>query len=214
MVSHDLRTPVSLVVAASELAQRPDLSEERRNEQLEILGRAGRRMERLVDDLVELTRMEAGRLELDRLRTPVRRLLDDAAGSAAPRAEDAGIEVRVRPPDEDFVVDADPMRVAQVLDNLLSNALKFTPAGGTVTLAAEAEDGHVRISVTDTGPGIPEEHRERIFGRLYQVDPSDRRGVGLGLSICQAIVGAHGGTIHVESEPGQGATFSIVLPSA
>jgi signal transduction histidine kinase len=213
VVSHDLRTPISLVVTASELAQRRDLAEEKRDEQLAILGRAGRRMERLVNDLTELTRMEAGRLELTRWPTPVARLLADAAEAAAPTAEQASIDVRLRLPDDDLEVDADVNRIGQVLDNLVGNALKFTPAGGTVTLGAEQEGGRVRFAVTDTGPGIPEEHRRRIFHRFYQVNPADRRGVGLGLAIAHAIVEAHGGSMELESEPGQGATFSFTVPT-
>lgn len=214
VVSHDLRTPISLVVTASELAQRKDLAEEKRDEQLAILGRAGRRMERLVNDLTELTRMEAGRLELTRRPTPAARLLRDAAEAAAPTAEQADIDVRLELPDADLEVDADVNRIGQVLDNLVGNALKFTPAGGTVTLAAGADGKGVRFAVTDTGPGIPEEHRRRIFHRFYQVNPADRRGVGLGLAIAHAIVEAHGGSMEVESEPGQGATFSFTVPSA
>lgn len=213
VVSHDLRTPISLVVTAAELAQRRDLSEEKRDEQLAILGRAGRRMERLVNDLTELTRMEAGRLELSRRPTAVHGLLTDAAEAAA-TAELEGIELRVRAPDGDLMVDADANRIGQVLDNLLGNALKFTPAGGTVTLAAEPVENGVRFSVADTGPGIPEHHRDRIFRRFYQVNPADRRGVGLGLSIAQTIITSHGGTMQVESQEGKGTTFSFVLPSA
>ena len=215
VVSHDLRTPISLVVAASELAQRDGLPEEKKKEQLAILGRAGRRMARLVDDLTELTRMEAGRLELNRHPTSVARLLEDAAESIAATADAAEIALEVRPPEGGIAVDADPHRVGQVLDNLLSNAFKFTPEGGTVTVSAETEgDAWVRLAVADTGPGIPEEHRDRVFEHFHQVNPGDRRGVGLGLSIARSIVEAHGGGIHIESEEGEGTTFSFTLPSA
>ena len=157
--------------------------------------------------------MEAGRLELTRRPTPVARLLHDAAEAAAATAEQARIGVHVRPPETELEVHADVNRLGQVLDNLVGNALKFTPPGGTVTLAAEAEGSKVRFAVTDTGPGIPEEHRQRIFHRFYQVNPADRRGVGLGLAIAHAIVEAHGGSMEVESEPGQGATFSFTVPA-
>jgi len=213
VVSHDLRTPISLVVAAADLAGREDLAPEKRTKQLEIVGRAGRRMARMVDDLVDLTRMEAGRLELSRRATPVGRLLADAAEAASPRAEEAGVTLELDPPSEGLSVDVDPHRIGQVLDNLVGNALKFTPEGGAVTVAAEpAGDGGVRFRVADTGRGIPAEHRDRIFGRFHQVDRSDRRGVGLGLTIAQAIVEAHGGEIGVDSEPGEGATFWFTLP--
>jgi signal transduction histidine kinase len=214
VVSHDLRTPISLVVAAADLAGREELPAEKRAKQLEIVGRAGRRMARLVDDLVELTRMESGRLELNRRATPVRRLLSDAAEAAGPRADAAGVRLVVDPPAETLQVDADPDRVGQVLDNLLGNALKFTPAGGTVTLSVAADDGAARFDVTDTGPGIPREHQARIFDRFQQIDGSDHRGVGLGLTIAQVIVESHGGTIDVESELGNGATFRFTLPIA
>ncbi|MFO7895226.1 MAG: ATP-binding protein, partial [Longimicrobiales bacterium] len=111
--------------------------------------------------------------------------------------------------------DADAHRIGQVLDNLMGNALKFTPRGGTVTLTAgPGDDGWVRIAVADTGPGIPAGDRERIFDRFRQLDGGDRRGVGLGLTIARAIVEAHGGAIGVESEPGRGATFWFTLPAA
>ncbi len=215
MVSHDLRTPISLVVAASELAGREELPAEKRGKQLEIVGRAGRRMARLVDDLVELTRMESGALELHRIPTPVTRLLSDAVESIGPRAEEVEVRVVVDPPSEMLEVDVDPHRVGQVLDNLIGNALKFTPGGGTVTVAAEADgDDRVRFRVADTGPGIPAEHQGRIFGRFQQLDGSDGRGVGLGLTIARAIVESHGGEIDVDSEPGQGSTFWFTLPRA
>ena len=116
-----------------------------------------------------------------------------------------------RPP-----IDADEERVLQVLENLVGNALKFTPPGGVVTVgAARAEDpAWVVFSVRDTGPGIAREHVSRVFDRFYQAQASDRRGSGLGLAICKAIVEAHGGRIWAESEPGKGATFSFTLPTA
>ena len=134
--------------------------------------------------------------------------------SAGPRADAADIAIVVEPPADGLTVDVDPGRIGQVLDNLTGNAIKFTPAGGTVTLVAAADGDRVRFSVTDTGPGIPPEHRDRIFRRFHQVNPSDRRGVGLGLAIARAIVGAHGGALRVESEPGQGATFSFTVTRA
>lgn len=215
VVSHDLRSPISVVVAASELAQREELAPERRRQQLEVLGRAGRRMARMVDDLVELTRMEAGRLELSRAATPVSRLLDDAVESTAGRAAEAGVTVERHTPAPDRAVDADPHRIGQVLDNLVGNALKFTPRGGTVTLTAgQGDDGWVRLAVADTGPGIPAGDRERIFARFQQLEGGDRRGVGLGLTIARAIVEAHGGRIGVDSTPGEGSTFWFTLPSS
>ena len=215
VVSHDLRTPISLVVTASELAQRDGLPEEKKQEQLAIVARAGQRMARLVDDLTDLTRMEAGRLELSRRPTPVARLLEHAAESMAATAEASDVALELRLPDDALQVDVDPHRIGQVLDNLLGNAFKFTPEGGTVTVTAELDDdGWVRIAVADTGPGIPAEHRDRIFARFHQVDPGDRRGVGLGLSIARAVVGAHGGEIGLHSEEGAGATFWFTVPTA
>ena len=214
VVSHDLRTPIALVVAAAELAQREGLPEEKREEQLGILTRAGRRMARMVDDLVELTRMDAGRLALNRVPTPVSRLLEDAAETVDLAAEAADVTVDIRPPESELVADVDPHRVGQVLDNLLSNAVKFTPEGGTVTVdAGPGDEGGVRVTVADTGTGIPAEHQDRIFQRFHQVNPSDRRGVGLGLAIAHAVVTAHGGEISVESELGEGTTFTFTLPA-
>jgi len=107
---------------------------------------------------------------------------------------------------------ADGERVLQILSNLVGNAVKFTPEGGTVTLSSAPGDGEVRFSVTDTGPGIPPEQVPHIFGAFWQARHADRRGLGLGLSIARGLVEAHGGRIWVESEPGRGASFVFTLP--
>jgi signal transduction histidine kinase len=109
-------------------------------------------------------------------------------------------------------VTGDPVRVRQVVDNLLVNALKFTPEGGTVALSARARDGGVEVTVRDTGPGIPEAERQKIFEKFYQIKGASIGGVGLGLAICKAIVELHGGRIWVDSEPGGGAAFHFTLP--
>jgi signal transduction histidine kinase len=100
----------------------------------------------------------------------------------------------------------------QVLDNLVGNALKFTPAGGTITLSSAAGDGWVRVAVSDTGPGVSEEHRVRLFDRFWQARDTDRRGLGLGLAIARGIVEAHGGVLKVDSTLGSGSTFQFTLP--
>lgn len=213
VVSHDLRTPISLVVTATELARREDLSEAKRDEQLAILGRAGRRMERLVNDLTQLTRMEAGHLDLSRRPTPAARLLNDAATGATPTAEEARVEIRIRPLDPDLTVDADSNRIGQVLDNLLGNAIKFTNEGEvslTVTGVEANGASRLRFEVADTGIGIPQELQHRIFDSFSQADDSTTRkygGTGLGLSIAKMLCEAMRGSIGVDSAEEEGTTF-------
>ena len=213
-VAHELRTPVTNLRAQVEaiedglLAPTPEALASLR-EEIVLLAR-------LIDELQELSLAEAGALALARGPLALDRAVASALAAAAARAQAAGItlasEVPALPP-----VDADPARVAQVLRSLLDNALRHTPSGGRVTIAARAAGAHVEVSVTDTGEGIAPEHVPHVFERLYRADPSrDRRtgGAGLGLSVVKRLVEAHGGTATLESAPGRGTTVRFTLPIA
>jgi signal transduction histidine kinase len=172
-------------------------------------------LQRLVEDLRLLSLADAGQLELIRSDVDVEQLLSGVAESAQAVAQDRGITLHVETPEEPLVVDGDADRLRQVIGNLVSNALRYTPAGGAVTLSARRADHRVRFSVTDTGPGIPAEDLSHVFDRFYRGDSARNRasgGSGLGLAIARALVEAHGGTISVESTVGQGATFLVELP--
>ncbi|HEX4683936.1 MAG TPA: HAMP domain-containing sensor histidine kinase, partial [Gemmatimonadaceae bacterium] len=214
IVAHDLRNPLNLVGSSAQLLIEPNLSSKDREAAFAINGRAVRRMNRLIGDLLDVARLEAGRLSLDARPCRLDRILAEAVEALRSRANDQRIELTALPGPPDIVIQADAERLAQVLDNLIGNALKFTPNGGRITLSSESRDGDARVAVADTGPGIPEEHRARLFDRFWQATGTDRRGIGLGLAIARGIVEAHGGKLWVESTVGRGTTFYFTVPTA
>jgi len=212
IVAHDLRNPLNTIHMATELLIDTAGTDAARRSQLRIIGRAGERMNHLIQDLLSVTTIEAGRLSIAPRKSSVAELLYEAREMLEPIAKEKGLTLAVSAEADLPAVRADPARVLQVFSNLVGNAVKFTPAGGTVTLAATRADGRVRCSVIDTGPGIPPAQIPRLFGKFWQAKRGDGRGVGLGLAIAKGIVEAHGGTINVESEIGRGSVFSFVLP--
>ncbi len=170
------------------------------------------RLQAIVDDLLDLSRIQAGRIELHRKPVPAAALLDEAARALRQAAQAAELTLRMESVEPSPEVSADPERVQLILGNLVSNAIRYTPAGGSVTLSAAVEGKLVRFAVTDTGAGVPREYQERIFDKFFRV-PGDRSGgVGLGLYIAREIVQAHGGQMGVESAPEHGAAFWFTLP--
>lgn len=215
--SHDLRTPLMAILGFAELLEdgvSGPLNKTQRDDVRQI-GLATQRLGRLVDDLLDFAQVQAGTFELKVVPLDLRKMIDDELALFALRIRERRFEVHVvldaaLPP-----VCADAQRAGRALMNLLSNAFKFTPAGGTITVAAQAVPKAVRISVRDTGPGIPKEHLTHLFKRFYQADASGLTdGVGLGLSIVAAVAAAHGGDVGVESTPGVGSTFWFTLPAA
>jgi len=173
------------------------------------------RLVRLINDILDIERMESGKLTLDRQAWDASDLAAQAAAEMRTMADQARVGLSVAARDDPVLVDRD--RVIQTLTNLLSNAIKFSSPGGTVWLTAEPDGDQVRFMVRDEGRGIPADKLETIFGRFQQVDSSDARqkgGSGLGLAICRSIIQQHGGRIWVQSIPGQGSTFTFTLPSA
>jgi two-component system, OmpR family, sensor kinase len=215
-VSHELKTPLTSIQGFAQALQdgTADTPEMRRQAASVIL-QESERMHRMVLDLLDLERLDAGALELERTPVDISALLHSVAERFAPQARAAGVTIRVSaaalPP-----LTGDGDRLAQVFTNLVDNALKFTPSGGRITLQAAQTGSEVQIDVTDTGTGIPAEALPHIFDRFYQADPSrpggGKHGAGLGLSIVKEIVAAHGGKISVRSEPGEGSTITISLP--
>jgi signal transduction histidine kinase len=215
LVSHELRTPLTSIIGYLELLGDEDqsLSEDGRR-YLEVVARNTRRLERLVGDLLLVAQVEAGTfaLELDEARLDA--LAAEAVSAAKPRAARAGIALALEsdpvPP-----LSGDPGRLAQVIDNLISNAVKFTPEGGRVTVRVGAVGTDATLEVEDTGVGIPADEQARLFDRFYRAAGAERnqvQGVGLGLSIVKAIVESHGGAIRLSSEEGSGTKFTITLP--
>jgi signal transduction histidine kinase len=212
VVAHDLRNPLNQVSMTTQLLMEPDLAPDRRKSVLAINTRAVQRMNRLIGDLLDVVRLEAGHLSLNVGPCDVNRLLVETLESFQPRALEQGISLELSPAPSPAIVQADGERVLQLIDNLVGNALKFTPKGGRVSIGGYVDDGELRVAVADTGPGIPEDQRARLFDRFWQARGADRRGLGLGLAIAKGIAEAHGGRLWVDSTIGQGSTFQFSLP--
>jgi signal transduction histidine kinase len=211
VVAHDLRNPLSAIQNSAELLAQVEPTE-RQSSAIEMILRATAGMNGLIGDLLEVTRIDAGRLTLDTAPLPLRSLLRESTAMLGALAGSRGISLELRLADDDLVIEADGMRLHQVLSNLVGNAIKFTPTGGRVTIECGAEDEEARFGVIDTGPGIAPEEIPHIFGRFWQRNRRDRRGLGLGLAIAKGLVEAHGGRIWVESTVGEGARFYFTLP--
>jgi len=217
IVSHDLRNPLSNVsMAVSVLLEIRPAGEEwvAARKQLEIIRRGSDRMNRMIQDLLDVARIESGRLAIERAPIAVESLMDEVATLMRPDVERRGQRLDRRVAAGLPAVSADRDRLLQVFSNLVDNAVKFTPAGGTITVIAEGDHGAVRFCVSDTGSGIPAEHVPHLFDRFWQATRTDRRGIGLGLSIVKALVEAHGGHMAVESNLGRGTTFRFSVPVA
>ncbi|HKP16526.1 MAG TPA: PAS domain-containing sensor histidine kinase [Gemmatimonadaceae bacterium] len=221
IVSHDLRNPASAVkmLARSILAESRDRGDIPADvtERVEIMQQAAAQIDALIQDLLDVTRLEAGRLTvLPRDVDPVP-LVEAALHAMRALAESSGVELKATYGESLPMVHADPDRVTQLLSNLVGNALKFTPAGGRVEVHVQAHDEAALVSVIDNGEGIPAEQLPHVFDRFFQVSSSrigSRHGAGLGLPIARGIVEAHGGTIWIESAPGHGTTVRFTLPEA
>lgn len=217
IVSHDLRNPVHTIQLSAEFLLEvlpADQAAASTRKQLSIIRRAARQMDRMISDLLDAATIAAGHLSMEPRPHAAHALLRTACEGLRPIVEEKGIRFACdgAPVEKTLLADAD--RVLQVLGNLAGNAVKFTPEGGCVTLALRRGDGHAVFSVADTGPGIPPAQLPHLFEQFWQADRAGRSGTGLGLTIAQGIVAAHGGRIWVESAPGQGTTFSFTLPYA
>ena len=224
-MAHELRTPLHVIQGNLEGILDDVYAPTR--EHIEATLEETRLLTRLVEDLRTLSLAEAGQLPLVREPVDVVELLADVGTSFGGQAEAAGIDLRVEPALDpegnvdgdrpDLTITGDVGRLDQVLGNLVANALRYTPAGGTITLCAEPADGRVRITVSDTGEGIPAEDLPFIFDRFWRGDRSRSHsggaGSGLGLAIARELVQAHGGRIDAQSEVGRGTTFTIELPA-
>ena len=215
-VSHELKTPLTSIqgFAQAILDGTADTPETRR-QAAQVIQAESARMHRMALDLLDLARLDAGTADLKMSPFDVTALLNGMAEKFAPLAERAGVSIVVEAEKLPTMM-GDGDRLAQVFTNLVENAVKFTPAGGQVTLAARTAGTEVEIDVADTGEGISAEALEHIFDRFYQADVSrarrERQGAGLGLAIAREIVGAHGGKISVRSQLGQGTVFTVRLP--
>jgi PAS domain S-box-containing protein len=215
VVAHDLRNPLSTILLHAGTLTRHGPDPERRSQKRsEAIYRAATRMNRLIQDLLDVAVIESGELTIKGARLSARELIVGAADTQRPLAATSSLELRV-----DFDGDlpdiwGDRDRLLQVFENLIGNAIKFTKAGGRITVGATSRDHEVVFRVADTGLGIAPENLPRVFDRFWQATSTNRQGAGLGLPITKGIVEAHGGRIWVESTPHRGTTFSFTIPKA
>jgi signal transduction histidine kinase len=214
IVSHDLRNPLHTISMCASLLLELPMPPEKQDVHLQRIKRAGERMNRLVQDLLDVAKLEAGRVAISTRPIDVAPMVREAHDMLSSLAAEKGVRLDVVVADGLQPVVADEGRVLQVISNLVGNAVKFTAAGGTITIRADDAPGGVRFSVSDTGVGMTPEQLSKLFGRFWQANPADRRGIGLGLSIAKGIVEAHGGRIWVESQPGAGTTFHFTLSAS
>lgn len=215
VVSHELRTPLTCIKTSVDMLEDTIDREvpEMKQELLQTITHHTGRLEALVEDLLDATRLEAGQLTLSVQPTDLRRLINKTVRAFAPLAEKRKQVIELDLPDTVEPIPLDRHRIEQVLTNLISNAHRFTPKGGRIRVAMTAADDHVEFRVSDDGPGIPPEEHERIFDKFYVVVDGRRgAGVGLGLFIARQLVELHGGRIWVESTPGKGSTFHVTIP--
>jgi signal transduction histidine kinase len=215
-MSHELRTPLNAIIGFSQVLQQRMFGEvnEKQAEYLDDILSSGNHLLSLINDVLDLSKVEAGQVELELADFSLRETLERGVAMVRERATKGGVAVTLELGAGVDVVRGDERRLRQVVFNLLSNAVKFTPSGGAVSVSAVREDGVVRVSVSDTGPGIAPADQERIFEEFQQTELGARQheGTGLGLALSRRLVELHGGRLWVESELASGSRFVFTLP--
>lgn len=214
IVSHDLRNPLGVALAAADLLLDLPLDEEKRRRQAEIIRRSGKRMQHLIEDLLDVSRIEAGALVVRPSLEELLPILEEARDLFDEQAAGRGIRLEVDPAGGEPSARVDRDRVMQALSNLLDNAIRLTPEGGVVRMSAREEGSEVVVMVSDTGPGIPPALQSRLFDRFSQAEVGKRGAAGLGLTIVRGVASAHAGDVAVESQVGEGSVFTIRLPKS
>jgi signal transduction histidine kinase len=215
IVSHDLKNPIGAVSTCADMLLEDDYPKKLDAETrtwIEFMKRNADMSLRLINDLLDMERVAEGKLQLEFGRHDIGRIIRESVESHALLASAKSILLRIMPANISGDVLCDRDRVAQVVSNLISNAIKFTPEGGSITVNANFQENEVQVSVRDTGPGIPDNKKEQIFERFVQLSSNDRRGLGLGLHISKMLVEAHQGRLWVQSKCGEGSTFIFALP--
>lgn len=213
-IAHELRTPVSVILSHISALEEGVLPATEEN--FEVIREETERLGRLIEDLRTLSRVDAGEIEFTLVPVSPAHILESASRAHHPLASEHGIELQVDIDEDLPKIMADRDRIAQVFDNLIGNAIRYSPEGGKIRLTAREYRDGVEFVVSDSGPGINEEDLPRVFDRFYRADPARGRelgGSGLGLAITKSIVESHGGRIGVESTPGQGAAFTLWMPA-
>jgi len=215
-MSHELRSPLHTIIGFSELlAEETDkLLSDKQKRFLGHIHDDSLHLLDLINDLLDLSKIEAGRLELRREPFNILPVVEEALLSISPRTTEKSLQVRTNI-SSSVRISADPLRFKQILHNLLGNAVKFTPEGGKISVEAVTSDGFARISISDTGIGIPSDLQQAVFEKFYQVNATNKgnaAGTGLGLAITKRLVEEHGGNIWIESQPGRGSSFRFTIP--
>jgi signal transduction histidine kinase len=218
-MSHELRTPLNSILGFSEILKdnlAGALTEQQRVECLEAIHASGEHLLQLINDVLDMSRIEAGRMDLVLEEFPVDSSVREVITVVKSLAGRKNIEIGISTEPDDLVIYADKSKLKQVIYNLLSNAIKFTPEGGSISVATRVREqaGDMLVTVTDTGLGIPAEHIDKIWGEFYMVqgEHQKQKGTGLGLALVRKLVELHGGQIDVFSEEGKGSTFSFTMP--
>jgi signal transduction histidine kinase len=216
-MSHELRTPLNAIIGFSQVLQDEMVGpvNEKQAEYLDDIVSSGNHLLSLINDVLDLSKVEAGQVELEVHPFSLLEAIERGVVMVRERATEDGVRVAFAADPEVDVVEGDERRIKQVIFNLLANAVKFTPAGGEVDVSATRVNGEFRVSVADTGPGVAPEDRDRIFEEFQQSETGvgHREGTGLGLALSKRFVELHGGRIWVESELGRGSTFTFALPA-
>jgi signal transduction histidine kinase len=215
-MSHELRTPLNAIIGFSEVLNEQMFGElnERQLAYVNDVLEAGRHLLSLINDVLDLAKIEAGRMDLELSEVAIPDVLRSAVSMQSERADRAGVELNLSTEPDEITITADERRVRQVVFNLLSNAVKFTPSGGRIDITALVDSSQVEIAIADTGPGISAEDIESIFEEFEQTSEGKQaEGTGLGLPLSRKLVELHGGRLWVESTPGKGSTFRFTLPA-
>jgi signal transduction histidine kinase len=215
-IVHEMRTPLNSIIAYADLMQRPAISREQCVQFAEIIRSEAERISEMANNFLDLARLQSGRASLARDPVDLNTVIQLSVNVIKPQADEKAIIISLDTPERVPPVIGDAQRLHQALLNLLSNAVKYSPQGSQITVRARHEKNRLSVSVSDKGPGIPPEALPNIFERFYRVPGTERHitGTGLGLTITQQIIEAHGGEITVESELGKGTTFTFTLPVA
>jgi signal transduction histidine kinase len=216
MLGHELRNPLAAILNAKDILQNLPIDDSRAVRAIGVVARQSLHLRRMVEDLIDLTRISHGKLKLQKERIELRAVIDQSVEATRARFELRRQRLSTNIPDAPIALDADPIRLTQLLSNLLDNAAKYTPDGGKVSIEVTLEEDHVCIAVRDSGIGIPKEQLEGIFDLFTQLDESHTtasRGLGVGLALVRSLAELHGGSIDAASwGPGQGSLFTVCLP--
>jgi signal transduction histidine kinase len=217
-LSHELRNPLAPIRQAASTAAHPAATKEQLSWSLGVIQRQVTHMARLLDDLLDVSRITRGKLEVRRVRVTLRSLIDSAVETVQPAINASKHQLTIELPTEPLELEVDPLRIAQVLGNLLTNAARYTPTGGRIRVTAERDGADVRIHVIDNGIGLAAEDLPRIFDMFTQFSATRERpnaGLGIGLALAKALIELHGGSIEAKSAgPGEGSEFIVRLALA